>query len=190
MANEKIVQIPLANVARVELVTEENTPKTYVVDTANEMKLEAFVSEGEEKELRKLNRLLAQLKTEDLTKGYNLTMKDMVMSPPVFALVDGGVSTTGAEGKFEGYTGPKMGEVVNRTPFTVNIYTEEKDGDGETTGYLKFTCEHCKGAISRSRTATFSRRSISSRADRRSANRPLPSRRWTNCRPKNCVKGQ
>lgn len=33
MANEKIVQIPLANVARVELVTEETTPKTYVVDT-------------------------------------------------------------------------------------------------------------------------------------------------------------
>ena len=28
MANEKIVQIPLANVARVELVTEENTPNT------------------------------------------------------------------------------------------------------------------------------------------------------------------
>ena len=39
MASEKIVQIPLANVARVELVTEETTPKTYVVDTANEMKL-------------------------------------------------------------------------------------------------------------------------------------------------------
>ena len=73
------------------------------------------------------------------------------MSPPVFALVDGGVSTTGAEGKFEGYTGPKMGEVVNRTPFTVNIYTEEKDGDGETTGYLKFTCKHCKGYARRYR---------------------------------------
>lgn len=55
------------------------------------------------------------------------------------------MSTVGTEGKFEGYTGPKMGEVVNRTPFTVNIYTEEKDGDGETTGYLKFTCKHCKG---------------------------------------------
>ena len=37
MANEKIVQIPLANVARVELVTEETTPRTYVVDTANEI---------------------------------------------------------------------------------------------------------------------------------------------------------
>lgn len=30
MANEKIVQIPLANVARVELVTEETTPKPRI----------------------------------------------------------------------------------------------------------------------------------------------------------------
>ena len=110
----------------------------------------------------------------------------------MFALVDGGVSTTGAEGKFEGYTGPKMGEVVNRTPFTVNIYTRGEGRRRETTGYLKFTCEHCEGAPAdiEIRTAISSRRSISSRADRRSANRPLPSRRWTNCRPKNCVKGQ
>ena len=34
MANEKIVQIPLANVARVELVTEETTPKTGSVACA------------------------------------------------------------------------------------------------------------------------------------------------------------
>ena len=94
MANEKMVQIPLANVARGELVTEENTLRP-MVDTADEMKLEAFVSEGRGRELRKLNRLLAQLKTEDLTKGHDLTMKDLwSWSPPVFTLVDGGVSTT------------------------------------------------------------------------------------------------
>lgn len=39
-----------------------------------------------------------------------------------------------------------MGEVVSRTPFTLNIYTEEKDTDGETAGYLKLTCKHCKGS--------------------------------------------
>ena len=33
-------------------------------------KIEAFISEGEEQELRKANRLLAQMKTEDLIKGY------------------------------------------------------------------------------------------------------------------------
>lgn len=105
----------------------------------------------------------------------------------------GGVSTVGTEGKFEGYTGPKMGEVVNRTPFTVNIYTEEKDGDGETTGYLKFTCKHCKGtpADIEIKDGDFfaPEYKLKSRPEDR-ANRPSPSRRWTNCRPKNCVKGQ
>lgn len=147
MPNEKITEIPLANVARVEFVTEETTAKTYVVETANEIKLEAFVSEGEEKELRKNNRLIAQLKTEDLVKGYNVSIKDLVMTPEVFAIVDGGVSQTAAEGgAFASYTGPKMGEVVKRTPVTINVYTEEKDGDGETVGYLKLTCKHCKGS--------------------------------------------
>lgn len=146
MANEVVREIPLANVARAEIVTEETTAKTYVVDTYNEVTLEAFVSEGEEKELRKGNRLIAQLKTEDLLKGYNVKLKDLVMTPEVFALIDGGVSTVASGGAFGSYTGPKMGEVVQRTPFTINIYTEEKDGDGETKGYMLLSCKHCKGS--------------------------------------------
>ena len=146
MANEKVQEIPIANVARVEIVTEELTAKTYQVSTANEAKIEAFVSEGEEKELRKGNRLLAQLKTEDLIKGYNVTLKDLTMIPQVYAIIDGGVSAAAPEGsKFKSYTGPKVGEALSRTPFTLNIYTEEKDGDGETKGYLKLSCQHCKG---------------------------------------------
>ena len=66
MATEKVHEIPIANVARVEIVTEETTARTFRVTTADKAKIEAFVSEGEEKELRKGNRLLAQLKTEDL----------------------------------------------------------------------------------------------------------------------------
>ena len=68
MATEKVHEIPIANVARVEIVTEETTARTFRVTTANEAKVEAFISEGEEKELRKANRLLAQLKTDDLIK--------------------------------------------------------------------------------------------------------------------------
>lgn len=146
MANEKVQEIPIANVARVEIVTEELTAKTYQVSTANEAKIEAFVSEGEEKELRKGNRLLAQLKTEDLIKGYNVTLKDLTMIPQVYAIIDGGVSAADPEGStFKSYTGPKVGEALSRTPFTLNLYTEEKDGDGETKGYLKMSCQHCKG---------------------------------------------
>ena len=141
MANEKIVQIPLANVARVELVTEETTPKTYVVDTANEMKLEAFVSEGEEKELRKLNRLLAQLKTEDLTKGYDLTMKDMVMSPPVFALVDGGRTLTVFAGEFQ---------ITRRLSVAVLLLGIDVDRERRSVHHLahlrtRVSFKHCKG---------------------------------------------
>lgn len=146
MATEKVHEIPIANVARVEIVTEETTARTFRVTTANEAKVEAFISEGEEKELRKANRLLAQLKTDDLIKGYDVTLKDLTMNPEVYAIIDGGVSTAAAEGgAFQNYTGPKVGEVLNRTPFTLNIYTEEKDGDGETKGYLKLSCKHCKG---------------------------------------------
>lgn len=145
MANETVMEIPVANVARVEVVTEEEVPKTYVVETGSEMTIEASVSEGEEKELRKLNRLIAQLKTEDIIKGYDIKWKDLVIHPFVLALIDGGQSTVGEKGEFT-YNGPTMGEVVKRTPFTVNVYTEEKDSDGETKGYLKLTCKHCKGS--------------------------------------------
>ncbi len=147
MANEKVQEIPIANVARVEIVTEETLARTFIVSTANEAKIEAFISEGEEKELRKGNRLLAQLKTDDLIKGYNVTLKDLTMIPQVFAIIDGGISAAEEEGgAFQSYTGPKVGEVLKRTPFTLNLYTEEKDGDGETKGYLKMSCQHCKGS--------------------------------------------
>lgn len=146
METERVHEIPIANVARVEIVTEEETPRTYRVTTASEAKVEAFVSEGEEKELRKGNRLLAQLKTEDLIKGYDVTLTDLTMNPEVYAIIDGGVSTADAEGRaFQRYTGPRVGEVLSRMPFTLNMYTEEKDGDGETKGYLKLSCMHCKG---------------------------------------------
>lgn len=145
MANEKVQEIPVANVALVQIVTEEDVPKTYTLETGSEMTIEASVSEGEEKELRKLNRLIAQLKTEDLIKGYDIKLKDLVIHPFVLALVDGGQSTIGEDGLFS-YEGPTMGDVVKRTPFTANIFTEEKDSDGETVGYLKLTCKHCKGS--------------------------------------------
>lgn len=139
-------EIPLANVARVEFVTEDTTPKTYVVSTSDEMTLEAVISEGTKKELRKLNRIIAQLRTEDLLMGYDIKLKDLIMNPEVFAIVDGGVSTFETEGgAFTKYVGPKMGEVVERTPVTINIYTTEVNAQSKTVGYYKLTCKHCVG---------------------------------------------
>lgn len=147
MAVEKIMEIPVANVARVDLTTEDEAAKAYSVRTASEMSIEAAVSEGAETELRKQNRLIALLRTDDLPRGYDLKFKDLVVTPPVYALIDGGTATFDeGGGKFKKYVGPKAGETAARTPFTVDIYTEEKDADGETVGYLRITCRHCKGS--------------------------------------------
>ncbi len=136
----------IANIARAEIVTEEETPKTYVFETASDAGLEPFISQGQENELRVKNIILAQNITEDIIKGYNLNLKDVTMIPEVFALVDGGLSQVETDGTFEEYTGPVAGEVTKRTPFTLNIYTEEKDYDGATLNYMKFQFLHCKGS--------------------------------------------
>ena len=53
MAYETIKEFPLANIVRVEIETEEETPKMYrLTDVASEAEITAFISEGEEQELR------------------------------------------------------------------------------------------------------------------------------------------
>lgn len=43
------------------------------------------------------------------------------------------------------YTAPEVGSVVNRISFDLNVYTEEKDINGDTKSYIKFTFPFCKG---------------------------------------------
>ncbi len=105
MAIEKLTEKPIVNIVRVEIVTEEDSPKTYRFDTASEATYAPVVSEGSETILRVKNTIL----------------------------------------KVTGYNPPSVGAVVNRTKFTTKIYTEEKDGDGETLGYQCFAFEGCKG---------------------------------------------
>lgn len=136
------VEFPLANIARVEIETEEEVPKQYrLTDVASEAEVTAFVSSGQEQELRVKNTIKAQNKTEDIVKGYDVKLVSATMVPEILALVDGG--TWDAVGKK--YTAPIVGTPVNRTPFTMHIYTEEKDVNGETKSYVKFSYKHCKG---------------------------------------------
>lgn len=148
MAVEKITEKPIVNIVRVEIVTEEDSPKTYRFDTASEATYAPVVSEGEEKVLRIKNTILATNKTEDIQYGSDLNFTQVVMVPEVLAIVDGGTLNTTGEldsKKITGYTPPVVGSPVNRTKFTTKIYTEEKDGDGETLGYQCFAFKGCKG---------------------------------------------
>lgn len=138
----QVLEFALANIARVDIETEETTPKTYtLIDMAREAEITAYVSEGEEKPLRVKNTIKAQNSTEDIVMGYDITLVSVTMQPEVLALIDGGTW----EDLEQKYTAPVVGSPVSRTPFALKVYTEDKDADGENKGYLCFSFLHCKG---------------------------------------------
>jgi hypothetical protein len=137
-----VQEFALANIARVDIETEETTPKTFtLIDMASEANIEAYVSEGEEKELRVKNVIKALNKTEDIVMGYDVTLTSVTMQPEVLALVDGGTW----DELTKKYTAPPIGSPVTRTPFSLKVYTEDKDTNGDTKGFVCFSFLHCKG---------------------------------------------
>ncbi|WFD12013.1 hypothetical protein [Tepidibacter hydrothermalis] len=138
--------LPLADIVLAEIVTEETTPVTYKFKTASECKLSPKLSKGKEKILRIKNTIHSKSKTKDICIGMDLTLKDNVFTPDVFALVDGGTITydKGNSEKFT-YEAPQTGKEVKRTKFKLNLYTAKKDSAGEITGYVKLSYPHCEG---------------------------------------------
>ena len=135
----------IANIERVDIITEETTPRVFSFDTASDASAEAPISAGAENELRIKNQILAQNITEDIVKGYNVTFTDSTFAPEVFALIDGGTSTVSGD-DFKSYTAPTAGEVVARTKSTMAVYASEKDYDGNSLSYVAFVFPHAKGS--------------------------------------------
>lgn len=139
---EVIQEFALANIARVDIVTEETVPKTYTLtEVATEAGVEAYLSEGIEEELRVKNTIKAQNKTQDIVMGYDITLTQATMIPEILALVDGGTY----DEETKKYSAPVIGTPVDRTKFTLHIYTEQKDGDGSNAGFVKFIYKNCEG---------------------------------------------
>ena len=138
-------QMAIANIERVDIITEEPTPRVFSFDTASDASAEAQISAGAGTELRIKNRILAQNITEDIVKGFNINLTDSVFSPEVFALVDGGASTVSGD-DFKKYTAPTAGEVVNRTKCSLAVYASEKDYDGNALSYTAFIFPHASGS--------------------------------------------
>lgn len=132
----------LANIARVDIETEETTPKKYtLIEVASKAAASPIVSEGADEELRVKNTIHAQNITEDITKAYELALTTVKADLEVLALVDGGTYDEATKK----YTGPVAGKVTERTPFTVKVYTEDLDYNGDIKAYICFTFKHCKG---------------------------------------------
>ena len=82
-------QMAIANIERIDIITEEPSPRVFSFDTAKEASAEAQISAGAENELRIKNQILAQNITEDIVKGFNISFTDTTFSPDVFALSPG-----------------------------------------------------------------------------------------------------
>lgn len=145
---QEIKEYAIANIAMVEIVTEEDVPKTYrLIDVAEDADAKAYLSQGKEETLRVGDVIKAQNNTEDIVMGYDLKLGSATMVAEILALVDGGtlvyddlVST-----QVKRYDAPAVGTKVKRTPFTTKVYTEEKGGDGDSESYICFEYKNCKG---------------------------------------------
>lgn len=138
------MECTIANVCRVDFLPPAGQALHTV--TAEEAGCAARLSEGVETPLRSKNRLLALNATEDLVLGYDLTLKELTLDPDTFALMDGGKVQWNADKTRFSYEGPQTGTSLSRTPFTCDVWTEEKDGDGATIAYDRFRFPGCKGA--------------------------------------------
>ncbi|WP_416044639.1 hypothetical protein ACMXKO_11065 [Clostridium tyrobutyricum] len=138
MSETETSSLPIANIALAEIIN-EITGEAFIFDTAEKADAKPDLSKGKEDILRVKNRVLAMNRTDDICIGYNIKLTDNTFSPKIMALVDGGTSTP------TGYEGAEVGKAVNKTPYTLNLYSEEKDYDSSTLRYVKFSFKHNKG---------------------------------------------
>ena len=143
-----IIPMAIANIERVDIITEGSGVKIFNIDTASEASMEANVSAGVDNELRVKNRILAQTFTEDILKGYNITFKDALLSPDFLEVIEGGTSTayTNDATSLARYDSSAAGNVSNRTRFWTYIYTAENDYNGDVLRYKMFMFPHCIGS--------------------------------------------
>jgi len=145
MADTRIAGGNIANCERIKVVTKEETPRTYVVETMTSLSFAASVSSGTEQELRVKNTIHGTLRTEDIVRGYDIQLDDPALNTQVLALVDGGALSGTAGSVGETYTAPAAGSPVSRTAFDLYAYSSDRDFDGEAVAYHEWLFPGCKG---------------------------------------------
>lgn len=80
------------------------------------------------------------------SKGYDIELEDKRLIAEVMALVDGGTLETAAEGgEWTKYTAPVIGSVVERKPFTLTMYTSDRNADGDAIEYYAWEFKARRG---------------------------------------------
>lgn len=144
---KSINQLPLTDVVMCEIVTRDADPVTYRFKTADEVETEEVISEGEEQTLKIKGVVYANKPAEDITLGYDLTLKDNVFCPEVLEIMQGGtlVYDSTDPTKFKSYSAPPVGVTTSKKKFDTNFYSEIVTNDGPTGDYAKITFPNGKG---------------------------------------------
>lgn len=133
----------ICDIVRVDLKEEGAGGKKFtLLEQSSNATITPIVSQGKDEELRVGNTIHAQNITEDITKGYQLQLGNVLSNLEVLALVDGGTY----DDDTKTYTDPVAGQSVNRELLTVTVYAKVKDYNGETIGYRSYELKHCKGS--------------------------------------------
>jgi hypothetical protein len=145
MGETRIAGGNIANCERVKLVTIEDAPRTFVMESATGVSFTGVVSAGAEQEMRIKNTICGVLRTEDILRGYDITLDDPALNTRIYALIDGG-SLTGEPGASgEKYAAPAAGAPTERTAFDLYVYSSDRDVDGEAVCYHQWRFPSCKG---------------------------------------------
>ena len=142
-----INQLPLTDVAMCEVITKETNPVVYRFKTSDEVETEEVISEGEEQTLKIKGVVYANKPAEDVTLGYDITLKDNMFCPEVLEVIQGGTITfdTVDTTKFKSYSAPPVGVSKSKKRFDLIVYSEIVTNDGPTGDYAKITFPNGKG---------------------------------------------
>lgn len=141
------------DVAMVQIITKEQTPKTLSWKTAIEVGVEAIINEGEAVPLVIKGVKYAGKKAKNVLVGHTLTTTENSFTPDVYAVVNGGTVTVDESGDFVSYSPPATGEIEEKIKFDFIVYENLQDSSDNTIGYLKTTYYNCEGsAINATRT--------------------------------------
>lgn len=139
-----IEQFALCDVVATEVKVQSGATHTFA--TADEIKCEPVIEEGETKALKIKEQIIAKKEVPDMVTGHDITCKDNVFTPALLADLQGGSVAKNLE-KFSKYTAPVTGAIKNAKTFDFIVYVEVVGNDGPTGDYLKYTFPNCKGSF-------------------------------------------
>jgi hypothetical protein len=118
------------------------TEEKHWIDTAQSAQVEMIIKEGETSSLRGGDRLLAEVKANDIVTGANLKFTDARFDAKATTLIAGGTLITATEGpdqRIIGWTAPTIAEQATRTPMEVQVFVPAYNSSGGINGYVQYT---------------------------------------------------